>query len=383
MLLPSGITQYLRWVSTIPMLSRVGEILLAYKRDQGDKEARGKLVESNHALVIDVAKKRLKACRNLPSMELSLLGLINVGVLGLMKGVDRYRQERGTKVSTYVTHWIRQAINREIANTVYHIRKPEYAQTAITQLGRESRGAGLDLFDTVTRSEEIAGATSFGVDEVEGIRDTASVIAVSLGENGEAENWTQQGWGANGDDQTDVISERIFFANIQEKALEILKEIWPEKNWERNTGIFKLRVLPTLQGEEAFLRTREEVGKEFSVTHERVRQIESEWLDACKLAAMKSDMAPASYLESLERLKDGIAAFIDAEPKKVFSIKEIMKKFDLTRVTYKYLTEQLHEEGRITAVKMPRKRALRVTSVKTRSAVRKSIRHHLSIDQAA
>ena len=66
MLLPSGITQYLRWVSTIPMLSRVGEILLAYKRDQGDKEARGKLVESNHALVIDVAKKRLKACRNLP-----------------------------------------------------------------------------------------------------------------------------------------------------------------------------------------------------------------------------------------------------------------------------------------------------------------------------
>jgi RNA polymerase primary sigma factor len=269
---------YLREIGKIPLLSTEEESELAKKIVEGDKKAKDKMVEANMRLVVSIAKRY-------SGRGLDFLDLIQEGNTGLLRAVEKFDPEKGFKFSTYATWWIRQAITRAIADQARTIRIPVHMVETINKVLRTTRKLTTELNREPT-IEEIAKELDMEVDKVEYVmrikQDIASLDASV---------------GRDGDDEDSVLGD---FVEDEERASpedsaanQILKEQLASiisTLSDREQKIIKMRF--GIGGERP--HTLEEVGYEFSVTRERIRQIEAKALS--KLRKHKDTKKLHEYL---------------------------------------------------------------------------------------
>ena len=269
---------YLREIGKIPLLSPEEEAELAQRVVKGDKKAKDKMVEANMRLVVSIAKRY-------SGRGLDLIDLIQEGNTGLLRAVEKFDPEKGFKFSTYATWWIRQAITRAIADQARTIRIPVHMVETINKVLRASRKLTQELNREPT-IEEIAKDMDMEIEKVEYVmrikQDIASLDA-SVGRDGEDED------SVLGDfvEDEERISPEDSAANqlLKEQIASILSTLS-----EREQKIIKLRF--GIGGGRP--HTLEEVGAEFSVTRERIRQIEAKALS--KLRKHKDTKKLHEYL---------------------------------------------------------------------------------------
>ncbi|MBQ3410053.1 RNA polymerase sigma factor RpoD [Candidatus Saccharibacteria bacterium] len=269
---------YLREIGKIPLLSPEEEAKLAQRVIKGDKKAKDKMVEANMRLVVSIAKRY-------SGRGLDFLDLIQEGNTGLLRAVEKFDPEKGFKFSTYATWWIRQAITRAIADQARTIRIPVHMVETINKVLRTSRKLTQELNREPT-VEEIAKDMGMDVEKVEYVmrikQDIASLDA-SVGRDGEDED------SVLGDfvEDEERISPEDSAANqlLKEQIASILSTLS-----DREQKIIKLRF--GIGGGRP--HTLEEVGAEFSVTRERIRQIEAKALS--KLRKHKDTKKLHEYL---------------------------------------------------------------------------------------
>lgn len=251
---------YLKDIGSVPLLSYEEEIELAKQIEQGDQKAKDRLSEANLRLVVSVAKRYM-------GRGLSLMDLIQEGNIGLIRAVDKYDYRKGNKFSTYATWWIRQAITRAIADQSRTIRIPVHMVETINRLQRVSKELQQN-YNREATFEEIAKSMDIDQAKVQEIFQYAQE-PVSL----EA---------PVGDEEDNVLSDFIKDDHVvsphEAASYEVLKLQMNEALsllTEREAEVLKLRYgIET--GQEM---TLEEIGKEFNVTRERIRQIESKALN--------------------------------------------------------------------------------------------------------
>lgn len=256
-----NIQMYLREIGKIPLLTAEEEVSLAKRKEKGDREAEKKLIEANLRLVVSIAKKFI-------GKSLSLLDLIQEGNIGLFRAVKKFEYRKGYKFSTYATWWIRQAITRALADQSRTIRIPVHMVETINKFQQIERQLIQDL-GREPLPEEIAAEMGEEVDKVRHIikisQDTVS-LETSVGEDDE--------------DSTleDFIEDVKNVAPDRAAALQLLKDyvgdIIKDLN-PREQKILELRFGLA----DGVSHTLEEVGKEFDVTRERIRQIEAKALE--------------------------------------------------------------------------------------------------------
>lgn len=249
------VRQYLRDIGKIPLLTAQDEIELAKKAEKNVKAARDKLISANLRLVVSIAKKYV-------GRGMSLLDLIEEGNIGLMRAVDKYDWRRGYKFSTYATWWIRQAITRAIADQARTIRIPVHMVETINRFNRTQRRLMQEL-GREPSPEEVAKA--LGIDEGK----AREIIKVSQ-EPTSLETPV-------GDEEDSHLGDFIADQGLQpdEQATRELLKIHLDEVLDSLSPREK-RVLQLRFGlEDGKQRTLEEVGKEFGVTRERIRQIEA------------------------------------------------------------------------------------------------------------
>ncbi len=269
-----SIQMYLREIGKVPLLTGDEEISLARRKDKGDKEAERRLIEANLRLVVSIAKK-------FADKNLSLLDLIQEGNMGLFRAVQKFDYRKGYKFSTYATWWIRQAITRALADQSRTIRIPVHMVETINRFHHIQRQLIQDL-GREPLPEEVAAEMGETVDRVRHIikinQDTIS-IDTSVGDDDE--NSTLE----------DFIEDLRTISPDRAAALQILKEKMQDiisTLLPREQKILEMR-FGLVDG---VSHTLEEVGEEFGVTRERIRQIEAKALD--KIAK----------LVGVERLRD-------------------------------------------------------------------------------
>lgn len=251
---------YLREIGKIPLLSAEEELELARRVVAGDKDAKDKMAEANMRLVVSIAKRYV-------GRGLDLLDLIQEGNTGLLRAVEKFDPDKGFKFSTYATWWIRQAITRAIADQARTIRIPVHMVETINKLLRTQRRLTQELNREPT-NEEIAEAMELDVDKVEHImkikQDIASLDASIRDDEEESVL-------ADFIEDEDTISPEESATNqlLKEQVKGMLGALT-----EREQKILKLR----FGLEDGRQHTLEEVGQEFSVTRERIRQIEAKAL---------------------------------------------------------------------------------------------------------
>ena len=263
--LPKGIAvddpvrMYLKEIGKVPLLSAEDEIELAQRMEKGDEEAKKKLCEANLRLVVSIAKRYV-------GRGMLFLDLIQEGNLGLIKAVDKFDYRKGYKFSTYATWWIRQASTRSIADQARTIRIPVHMVETINKLIRVSRQL-LQTYGREPLPEEIAKEMGISVDKVREIQKIAQEpvsLETPIGEEEDSHL---------GDFIPDVDvpapAEAAAFSMLKEQLVEVLDTLT-----EREQKVLKLR----FGLEDGRSRTLEEVGKEFDVTRERIRQIEAKAL---------------------------------------------------------------------------------------------------------
>ncbi len=270
---------YLREIGKIPLLSLEEEQELAQKIVEGDEKAKEKMVEANMRLVVSIAKRY-------SGRGLDFLDLIQEGNTGLLRAVDKFDPEKGFKFSTYATWWIRQAITRAIADQARTIRIPVHMVETINKVLRTTRKLTTELNREPT-TEEIAKELDMEVEKIEYVmrikQDIASLDA-SVGRDGE-------------DDDSvlgDFVEDEERVSPEDSAATQILKEQLASiiaTLSDREQKIIKLRF--GIGGERP--HTLEEVGGEFSVTRERIRQIEAKALS--KLRKHKDTKKLHEYLK--------------------------------------------------------------------------------------
>lgn len=253
------VRMYLKEIGNVPLLSTEEEIELAKKVEQGDEEAKKKLTEANLRLVVSIAKKYVG--RGMPFLD-----LIQEGNMGLMKAVDKFDYSKGYKFSTYATWWIRQAITRGIADTGRTIRVPVHMVETINKTLRMTRTLLQELGREPT-PEEVAERLSVPVSRVREVlkisRDPVS-LDTPIGEEDDSH-------------LGDFIEDDSALSPADSAAFSMLRE-------ELNTALESLtdrerQVVELRFGlRDGRARTLEEVGKEFNVTRERIRQIEAKAL---------------------------------------------------------------------------------------------------------
>ncbi|OGE28303.1 RNA polymerase sigma factor RpoD [Candidatus Daviesbacteria bacterium RIFCSPHIGHO2_01_FULL_40_11] len=249
------VRQYLRDIGKIPLLTAQDEIELAKKAEKNEKKARDKLISANLRLVVSIAKKYV-------GRGMSLLDLIEEGNIGLMRAVDKYDWRRGYKFSTYATWWIRQAITRAIADQARTIRIPVHMVETINRFNRTQRRLMQEL-GREPQPEEVARA--LGIDE----NKAREIIKVSQ-EPTSLETPV-------GDEEDSHLGDFIADQGLQpdEQATRELLKVHLDEVLDSLSPREK-RVLQLRFGlEDGKQRTLEEVGKEFGVTRERIRQIEA------------------------------------------------------------------------------------------------------------
>ena len=253
------VRMYLKEIGKVPLLSAEEEVELAKRMEQGDQEAKNKLAEANLRLVVSIAKRYV-------GRGMLFLDLIQEGNLGLMKAVEKFDYTKGYKFSTYATWWIRQAITRAIADQARTIRIPVHMVETINKLIRVSRQL-LQEYGREPTPEEIAEAMGITVERVHEILKI-SQEPVSL-ETPIGEEEDSHLGDFLPDENVPVPAEAATFTLLKEQLGEVLSTLT-----EREQRVLILR----FGLEDGKARTLEEVGKEFNVTRERIRQIEAKAL---------------------------------------------------------------------------------------------------------
>ncbi|MDY0234616.1 MAG: RNA polymerase sigma factor RpoD [Gudongella sp.] len=262
---PKGISvddpvrMYLKEIGKIPLLTGDEEIDLAKRMEDGDESAKKKLAEANLRLVVSIAKRYV-------GRGMLFLDLIQEGNLGLMKAVEKFEYRKGFKFSTYATWWIRQAITRAIADQARTIRIPVHMVETINKLVRVQRQLVQELGRDPT-PEEIGNEMGLEVERVREIMKIAQEpvsLETPIGEEEDSHL---------GDfiPDEDVLApaDAATFTMLREQLIEVLDSLTP-----REQKVLKLR----FGLDDGRARTLEEVGKEFEVTRERIRQIEAKAL---------------------------------------------------------------------------------------------------------
>ena len=251
---------YLREIGKIPLLTAEEELALAQRVVKGDKLAKDQMAEANMRLVVSIAKRYV-------GRGLDLLDLIQEGNTGLLRAVEKFDPDRGFKFSTYATWWIRQAITRAIADQARTIRIPVHMVETINKLLRTQRRLTQELNREPT-NEEIAAAMEMEVDKVEHImkiKQDISSLDASVRDDEEDSVLGDFIEDEDAKTPTESASEQL----LKEQVRQILSSLT-----EREQKILKLR----FGLEDGKSHTLEEVGQEFSVTRERIRQIEAKAL---------------------------------------------------------------------------------------------------------
>ena len=253
------VRMYLKEIGKVSLLTADEERELAIRMEQGDEEAKKKLCESNLRLVVSIAKRYL-------NRGLSFLDLIQEGNLGLIKAVDKFDYTKGYKFSTYATWWIRQAITRSIADQARTIRIPVHMVETINKLIRISRQL-LQEYGREPTSEEIAkemGITVEKVREIKKISQDPVSLETPIGEEEDSHLGD-----FIPDDDVPAPVDAAAYSMLKEQLMEVLDTLS-----DREKKVLMLR----FGLEDGRPRTLEEVGKEFNVTRERIRQIEAKAL---------------------------------------------------------------------------------------------------------
>ena len=269
---------YLREIGKIPLLTLEEEQKLAKQIVKGNKKAKDKMVESNMRLVVSIAKRY-------SGRGLDFLDLIQEGNTGLLRAVEKFDPEKGFKFSTYATWWIRQAITRAIADQARTIRIPVHMVETINKVLRSSRKLTQELNREPT-IEEIAKEMDMEpekVDYVMKIKQDIASLDASVGRDGEEEDSVLGDFVE--DEERDSPEDTAANQILKEQLAEILTTLS-----EREQKIIKLRF--GIGGGRP--HTLEEVGNEFSVTRERIRQIEAKALS--KLRKHKNTKKLHEYL---------------------------------------------------------------------------------------
>lgn len=257
-----SIQMYLKEIGKVPLLTNEEEVALAKRKEQGDFEARRKLVEANLRLVVSIAKKFV-------GHKLSLLDLIQEGNIGLFRAVEKFDYRKGYKFSTYATWWVKQAITRALADQSRTIRIPVHMVETINKLQSVERA----LVQAIGREplpEEIAAESGEELEKVRHIlkisQDTVS-LETTVGDDEEKESTLGD---FIEDTKTLSPSKVAGLKLLQRYVQEIVQELTPreQKILEMRFGLV-----------DGVTHTLEEVGQEFGVTRERIRQIEAKALE--------------------------------------------------------------------------------------------------------
>jgi RNA polymerase primary sigma factor len=266
-----NVQSYLREIGKIDLLTPEEEKALAKKVAQGDEQARRKMIEANLRLVVSIAKRYIGRSSNM-----SLLDLIQEGNIGLSKAVDKFNYKKGFKFSTYATWWIKQAITRALADQGRTIRIPVHMVENITKYLKAKRVLSQNL-GREPLPEEIAKEMDKSLDEILYLmqisRDTYS-LNQSIG-GGEGEEETSELGDFIPDKKTPGPDD---FASLQ-ILRDLIRDILEDPSFtQRERDIIKMR----FGLEDGINHTLEEVGQEFGVTRERIRQIEAKTLEKIK-----------------------------------------------------------------------------------------------------
>ncbi len=262
---PEGISiedpvrMYLKEIGKVPLLSAEEEIELARRMEKGDQSAKKRLAEANLRLVVSIAKRYV-------GRGMLFLDLIQEGNLGLIKAVEKFDYTKGYKFSTYATWWIRQAITRAIADQARTIRIPVHMVETINKLIRVQR----QLLQELGREpslEEVAEKMHMPLErvrEIQKISQEPVSLETPIGEEEDSHlgDFIQ-------DDNVPVPAEAAAYTLLKEQLMEVLDTLT-----EREQKVLRLR----FGLDDGKARTLEEVGKEFNVTRERIRQIEAKAL---------------------------------------------------------------------------------------------------------
>ena len=253
------VRMYLKDIGKIPLIDSDREAYLAEKIAQGDERAKNELVEANLRLVVSIAKKYV-------GKGMYFLDLIQEGNLGLIKAVDKFDYTKGYKFSTYATWWIRQAITRAIADQARTIRIPVHMVETIHRVSRTSRQL-LQEFGREPTIDEIADKLGMSAEKVREIMKAAQdpvSLETPIGEEDDSHLGD-----FIPDDSSPTPAEAVSYQLLREQLNKVLHTLTP-----REEMVIKLR----FGLEDGRTRTLEEVGKEFNITRERIRQIEAKAL---------------------------------------------------------------------------------------------------------
>lgn len=257
--LEDPVRMYLKEIGKVPLLSAEEEIEYAKQMEQGNENAKKRLAEANLRLVVSIAKRYV-------GRGMLFLDLIQEGNLGLIKAVEKFDYRKGYKFSTYATWWIRQAITRAIADQARTIRIPVHMVETINKLVRVSRQL-LQELGREPSPEEIAEAMDIPVErvrEIQKISQEPVSLETPIGEEEDSHlgDFIQ-------DDNVPVPADAAASTLLKEQLVEVLSTLT-----EREQKVLRLR----FGMDDGRARTLEEVGKEFNVTRERIRQIEAKAL---------------------------------------------------------------------------------------------------------
>lgn len=276
--IPAGdpVKMYLKEIGKVPLLTAAQEIELAKRIEQGDMKAKQKLVEANLRLVVSIAKRYV-------GRGMLFLDLIQEGNLGLIRAVEKFDYRRGYKFSTYATWWIRQAITRAIADQARTIRIPVHMVETINKLSRAQR----QLLQELGREpipEELAKVMDMPVEKVQEVLKVSQEpvsLETPIGEEEDSHlgDFIE-------DKEAIVPMDAASFALLQEQLRGVLGQL---SDRERKVIEYRFGLL------DGHPRTLEEVGREFGVTRERIRQIESK-----TLAKLRHPMRSQKFREYLE-----------------------------------------------------------------------------------
>ncbi len=254
------IKMYFKEIGKVPLLSHEEEMELGKRIMEGDEEAKKKLVEANLKLVVSIAKRWVN------NTNMSFSDLIQEGNMGLIKAVDRYDYRLGFHFSTYGTCWIRQAISRAIADQARTIRLPVHMVETINKLSRVTKQLWQDLGREPSDAEiaEKMGISEEKVCEIKEIAQEPTSLEGPAGEEGDSQvgDFVPDD---NAKNPSDLVTQNI----LKEELLAVIETLTP-----REQKVIRLRY----GLDDSHPRTLEEVGREFNVTRERIRQIEAKAL---------------------------------------------------------------------------------------------------------